>query len=409
MGKNLTDPPYDADYYDINSPGISAKEVAVGAGRLVNFNYILETGKNPAARLLGSSTLIDGLGTIMMGPTNQSIDWDSDDAFTQAIEQIKNRVSEEIEKSSSIQNLLAKSSWNKADREVWEETIAKLTSQEMDKIPGLDDYRTEKSGTAEKRVKELNDISADIKNNTQKLEVDCEVMSDVEGCVLQQLENELLPEDAPDGDFKAAFSYFYASASVSWDSKDEPGAHAFIMSGATGNVIEATNDPSVHSVSPYKKSTDPDWSLQDFIKGKIFTATGGLLFYGPDTMTLNDVKYHHVYGDIDPSWASFSSNQSDMVGVSGQKVVGSIPEEVQELAKIKALIGRLKEMDNSHYNINENDLRAQFNGQILECIENGTISRVTNFLEQEGQLNNTLAPNAGGIAPNAGNMGETGN
>lgn len=90
---------------------------------------------------------------------DQHVDLKSDDTYTRALETIKSESLRRIEESPDLQALKAKDSWTYEDRMAWEKGVSKIVSEEMDKIPGLDKYRTASSGDAERIPKRINDVS----------------------------------------------------------------------------------------------------------------------------------------------------------------------------------------------------------------------------------------------------------
>jgi hypothetical protein len=234
--------------------------------RAVNFQYILMTGVIPSTYWNRESKISDH---------NQMINFDSDDAFTRSLDKIQTESQKRILADSQLSGLLEKKEWSREDRVLWEKKTSKIVSDEVDKIKGLDTYRLE-DGKGTRRAIRLNDLAADIENDTKTIEFDCESMSAVEGVTLQRLENKFLPEDAPQNDYKKQSNYFRAGGSAVFNAGDKPGGHAFIVSSATGNVIEAT----AHD-SQYKEAVNPNYSFDDF-------ATGKLTAYGE--------KADHYYG-----------------------------------------------------------------------------------------------------------------
>ena len=96
-------------------------------GRVVNFQAILDSGRQPE---------ISGLKL-----ADQYIDWNSDDPYTRALETIRKNTFERINDSPELQNLLAKDTWTREDRVLWERSISEIVSEEHRNIPGLDIYR----------------------------------------------------------------------------------------------------------------------------------------------------------------------------------------------------------------------------------------------------------------------------
>jgi len=204
---------------------------------------------------------------------DQHVDLKSDDTYTRALETIKSESLRRIEESPDLQALKAKDSWTYEDRMAWEKGVSKIVSEEMDKIPGLDKYRTASSGDAERIPKRINDVSEDMENGTTNVQFACREMTITEGIVLQQVDNELLPKESQEGDYKARSNYFFVGGKhANSVFSSETGGHAFIMSSATGNIIEAIRNPSdPDDRLPYTESRRGEYGykykFEDFVKG----------------------------------------------------------------------------------------------------------------------------------------------
>lgn len=257
--------------------------------RAVNFRNILETGE----------TATDENVCL---PGGQRIDWSADDAYTRAVDQITETAAQRILDDPATKALLEKDNWTMEDRVAWEQRTSQIVSDEMDKIPGLGEYRIAQdnipittlpgdpkpplpvddplvdSMTADRRATEVNSLSMDIANNTGIVEFDCETMAITEGSVLQRIEDRFLPDGAViEGSFKQSSSYFYAGGIsadiVSLGDENtiiDPGGHAYIVSSATGNIIEATADPSKPGIS--YKSLQSGYDFEDFVSGRLAVA-----------------------------------------------------------------------------------------------------------------------------------------
>src|SRR6266481_1578524 len=90
----------------------------------VNFNHIVETGEVPQYSKLA------------LALTDHKIDWKANDSFSRAMDTIEKQTDQRIKSSPELQNLLKKDHWSKQDREVWEERVSNIVSQETAKIPG---------------------------------------------------------------------------------------------------------------------------------------------------------------------------------------------------------------------------------------------------------------------------------
>lgn len=241
----------------------AARDTIVMEGkRLVSFPYVLRTG------------------TVAARPgADQFFDWKADDAFMKSYRALRASVRTAVETSPALSGLLAQPSWSRADRVTWEREVSGIVSAEMDKVVGLGDYRISESVTddykgivAKQRATRLNDLARDMEKGTTDIEFDCETMAAIEGCLLQETENHFLPANAngAGGGWKAAAPYFYVNGWSNWFSQSRKmGAHAYIVSSATGNVIEATADPSQGNGPPYREAADPAFSFRAFVESRI--------------------------------------------------------------------------------------------------------------------------------------------
>ncbi len=311
-----------------NKDGISAKFVSVGTGvsledrdiiaigphsdksayhvdnidaeRAINFRSILENGLVP----------LQGRASFYGMTYNQNIDFDQDDAYTRALDDITRAVQKRIDVDPKMQELLKKESWSRDDRVDWERRTSRYVSEEADNIQGLGGYRHANfagkidnpfSGSvAETRALNVNDLAQDIENDTEIIEYDCETMSLTEGAVLQRIEDANLPMSAPiEGSFKESSSYFYTSGlAFSYDPNLNNFGHAFIVSSATGSVIEATADPS-NPISSYQEAPE-GYSFQDFANGApVFGVDFSYVSYGAGGLTGDAEDYYKIdMGDL---------------------------------------------------------------------------------------------------------------
>lgn len=175
-----------------------------------------------------------------------TVKWGKKDQFNAAFEKAYDNSLKHIQKSITLHSLLSKNEWQREDRERWEETLAQIVSYEAFNA-GFEPYRSGGDDSTLKRDTDLNKIGEDIANNQQQYEYDCEAMSLVEGCLIQRLEDKLLPAAAKPSmalintatesdDYKTASAYYYSKGFV------PGGKHAWITSGKTGHVIEATDE-----------------------------------------------------------------------------------------------------------------------------------------------------------------------
>jgi hypothetical protein len=353
--------------------------------RAINFQSVLETGNIPTS---------SGIGAMRSGWGPQHIDWDSDDAFTQALDQIKENTASRIQQSAELQELLEKDQWTREDRVAWEREVSTIVSEEHNNISGLDNYRNVSNSSqypdVERRVTNLNDLSYDIENNTQTLEHDCETNSIVEGVVLQQIDVEFLPDASEVGDYKEASNYFFVRGGVSFDQSDTSTLyHAYVVSSGTGNVIEATNDPDKNSSSQYLESSRDDYSFEAFIRGDVATFNNSEYAYGGDLKAedliqaridqgVEEFSKGHVYDNLYPEAIN---HRIDTQGPA------SVPPEVESLSIIKEQIDKLERGPQDSMTIHQIDTAQQrFDDQYQELVETGGIIEVSEYIGDNAQL-----------------------
>lgn len=241
-------------------PYVNSDTIYVPGKNMVSFAYVLRTGSIPS-----------------LSVGSQSIDWKANDSFIKTYKDLRQHIYEGIGKSKVAGDLLKLKSWTREDRAAWEREISRITSEELDKVKGLDKYRIAEPGkdykgiVADRRALRLNDLSADIDNNTTTIEFDCEAMSAVEGCLLQETDAHFLPANTNGADtYKKASNYFYVNGWANWFRQSQKSeAHAYIVSSATGNIVEATADPSEGNGPSYRESIYPDFTFKAFVEGKI--------------------------------------------------------------------------------------------------------------------------------------------
>jgi len=383
--------------------------------RLINFQTILETGVIQSASHEDGSIHYEEDGEIWTSDTvydeesnkviyesstefrnedggpghddldwgSQYVDWSADDPFTRSYETIRENTFARIEASPELQSLLTKNSWDMQDRETWERSVSEIISEEVDKIPGLDNYTNTVDDFAE-RAKNLNDLSINIadpdfaEQNYIYPEVECETLTLIEGSVIQRADNHFLPDEALPGDLKVSSNYFYATGKVSFFADNgDVGGHAFIVSSATTNIIEATNDPSESFESAYRVNDNPDYSFDDFVRGQPATFDRGSV-YGGDNLNAFVAKGmqgylsdEEIYDKIDPG-----------------RVQPDHPPEVHALAEIKKMMEshtiEAAGGDACSYLDSSIELRIQFSEAVSELTLTGGIYEVLNFIQEEG-------------------------
>jgi hypothetical protein len=275
--------------YEIEWTGNSELEKALPEWddpRLINFKFINRTGIIPSITADDGSFLLFSEADTYTSYTveSQRVDWQVNDAFNQAYDEILKNVIERMESHEETYDLRTKTSWDINDRMIWEELLANTVSDELNNISGLDRYRS--NGIETIRSAFLNALSEDIEQGTTKYEFDCEQMSALEGSLLQRLEEHFLPiapeESGGNLDYKSAHNYFFALGFASFNADDTRARpHAFIVSSATGNIVEATADPDYNYYS-YEVSVDPNWSFERFARGEVFQSRYTDSVYGGD-------------------------------------------------------------------------------------------------------------------------------
>ena len=268
---------------------------------MVSIGYISEHGEVPSM-----TPLLTWLG---FGEPNLKVDLAKNDAYTQAIGKMVDHAQLVLGTSEEFRNLLQKKEWTRDDRVVWEEYLTSALQTEMSKTPGLSEYRTngpqESRPTTQKyevtRDPVVNHLSADIARGHGKsqLEFDCEQMSLTLGIAMQTLEQRLLGYNDDPTKFKSTHNYYYTRGRY-YEIKDDAtpdeqkrrsGGHAILVSGATGNFIEATNQNSWVFDPGYKKIDEPGYSLEKFARtGMVVIQPGAVL---SDVGSYEAVKAHH--------------------------------------------------------------------------------------------------------------------
>lgn len=207
---------------------------------------------------------------------NQRIDVNADDALGVFWQTTRAQIVDDLKNNPEFQTLMKINVWGDYGRELYERILAEAVSERVDAIPGLGDYRitreiSEDFSVAKRRATNLNDLSTDIENNTTDIEYDCEAMSVFEGTLMQAVENEILEGGTG---LKSPHNYYYTPSNLEFFATDkiargeeiDLGGHAYITSSATGNIIESTYDPSLHTYCPYSK-TQGNYTFADAVAG----------------------------------------------------------------------------------------------------------------------------------------------
>lgn len=332
--------------------------------RAVNFQTLLDTGHMPYVKELDWN--------------DQYIDWSSDDAYTRAITEVRENTMERIKQDPDLQNLLAKDSWSRDDRVTWERSVSTIVNEEHLKIPGLSEYRNDiqqEYPTVERRATRLNDLSLDIENNTKTIEHDCESMSIFEGVILQQIDNEMLPNSSPDGDLKESANYFYvigrSNFSVGLSGRDY--GHAWIVSSATTNVIDGAA-----TAASYLENTNPEATFEDFVRGDTFYGEDGSIYAAYENQFDDITRMRIESGDID--YAKIYEAIPLRSEIT-QKTFDDAPPEAQSLIELKTRIAALEEMTLDENGIQTEPARmsayrSRFDHALDEMVEDDGIYEV---------------------------------
>ena len=367
--------------------------------RVINFQYILDTGNIPQV------TTPEG-GNIWWGSDthwgSQRIDWNADDAFTRSLDGIENEVNIRIRGSDALNNLPEdKASWQREHHIIWEKEVAGFVSEEMDKIPAFSEYRLSRKASeqeiaegadndsvkysAQYRATELNDLSNDIENGTMNVRFVCQEMSAVEGALMQRVSNS----------HNVGTNFFYTKGTVNVNaSSDSLGGHAYVVSSATGNVIESTVDPSKSDKSSYKENVNPNYRFEDLVHGEMAVLTDGSI-YGGHNIDMGDVAVaRHERGEIDVS-DMYSRINSDWVVGGDEKY----PRAIETLAELKGDIevaeARLESSNLSGRNLNGAKgviarMKSEFEDQVQDFVNNGQIYEMLEFVDEKEQAHQEM-------------------
>lgn len=242
---------------------------------LISFDYIAETGTAPTGNWADN----------LFGNRDLRVNLDADDAYTRALEQMIRHGMQKMYANPDISSLLAKQVWNKDDRVQWESRLAQTLADEMKAIPSLDSYRTTTPAARPahqtydvERAPLLNQLAQDITSGTTpRHEFDCEQMSLTLGLAIHFTEQKMLPPAETPDNLRAAQRYYYTvgnahslppeNGEMAAEVKNNPiNGHALLVSGATGNFIEATNNNADRFNPGYKAITTPGYDFQTFLR-----------------------------------------------------------------------------------------------------------------------------------------------
>lgn len=259
-------------------------------GRLLNVQHIIDTGQVDIAANVPGASLVGISDYTIDIDKNRGPDQAPSDAVNRALDSVQERVIADVKNSETMQALFKKESWSPEDRTAYEKELSETVNKEIDKVPGLDEYRTvweaKILGLGDKAHSEnttnLNELSKDIVDHTHDKRFDCGVMATFEGIILQKVEQKLLPANQ-EGNMKSAHNYFLQTGSmdkvggttnalglsVSDGDVRTSGSHIWIVSSATGGIIEATADPSdTRSPEVYNAPVNAVNGFQDRLEGK---------------------------------------------------------------------------------------------------------------------------------------------
>lgn len=191
--------------------------------------------------------------------------------YRQLREEVIRKMGEEPMYSKLINN------FNRAD---WEAYAAETVSAIVDREPLLREYRTDgylylndtlyRDDELEKALRENpgkteDDIifvngekEQDLTVLTKDEEIDCDKFTAIKGRLLHDIDKEFLDPNDPDP-AKRPQEYYLAAGSTIM------GYHAYIISSATGNIIESVNDNYA-----YVTKDDPKYRFEDFVSGVPF-------------------------------------------------------------------------------------------------------------------------------------------
>lgn len=356
-----------------------------GINTAINFQHILKTGD------VDTFQAINPVRPFSEG--NQTVNWDNDDAYTNAVDSITSAVKKKIQKDPDLQKLLEKDEWNKENRVEWEKEVSSYVSKEMGRVPGLSLYRTH-GGLAstigavqvENSLETLNDISNDFSehldlNHMQKLsyEFDCEAMSVTEGSILQRIDNAILPDHNTPNNYKVSSNYFYTIGT-----KGSYG-HAYITSSATGNIIESTASSSTALEDPYVENADPNFTFEDQMNGAIFKAKSGMT-YG----TYQNSSSEHTEAKIELAGVSsietFRNRIQEAVRIDPEVQLGYGPTG----EKLKSICLELNEMDTFDDDNGRGELEDEFEHLVQDSADKMSLSRIVTALDDFERQNDHL-------------------
>lgn len=240
-----------------------------GYGRLISFPSIMRTGRIPQYDTLS-------MGNFQIG--NISVDLSRNDSYVRALNRITENTITALRGHSTIQQLLQKHPWDKNDRIIWENALTNVAIREMRGIPGLDTYRTDSDPNI-KRDQSLNSLSIDIDDRQQqRFEFDCEQMSLTLGIAMQRIEDRLLPTTSSAGDLRVSSSYHFVSGIVisERNGRSEGNPHAYNISSATGNIINAVTQSGDPYNNPYMIVGTPNYNFITFLQTGIAVTSRGV-------------------------------------------------------------------------------------------------------------------------------------
>ncbi|MCF8496673.1 MAG: hypothetical protein K9G62_08430 [Alphaproteobacteria bacterium] len=190
---------------------------------------------------------------------------DPKNIFTKEFLALETRVRKAVAENLDIQDLLAKKTWDRQDRFLWEGTVSDLIVQEMNKSPIFKFSNYNKDGT---EIRNLNELTG-----TGRQEYDCESMALIKGLLTQRVEDLNLPSEGQ-GYKKSSAYYYFSSRQIDYDTNVVRG-HASIFCPALGNVSDqrslCLNAVENYGMDDFKNSK-PIFSYSDYMDGSVHLA-----------------------------------------------------------------------------------------------------------------------------------------
>lgn len=206
----------------------------------------------------------------------------SSTVFRQAYEAARIGIMEEVAANETLQALFDKPEWTIEDRAQYEEILSDITSRNI----ADQDLFSYKPSTAGNYLDNLDAASPD-------REFDCSQLSIITACLMQEAENDLAANgqlNGSDNSLKSVNDYYIMGGQIQFSGDDTPGGHAYLVSSATGAIIEGT--ATSDSYTPV--ATPGTNAFLDIVSGRPATTVSGDIYYPrlPDElvdMTVEDL------------------------------------------------------------------------------------------------------------------------